>query len=195
MKANGNDPRAVFNTWYTGNAKGKISKEAMAVNGNKTAEQMTNEFMAIMNKQSGQQTASTTAKTETATQNKTETPTTTNTAGSPPWLQNPKVSGADGWDGMLSGPASGYRPNVTMHGTEDLKITPASTATNAGATSGMDTNILLQQQTSKLDELIRILGDQQQNDLVFQQLDKLEDLNRTMQNQISVSTKILQASR
>ena len=117
----------------------------------------------------------------------------TNTAE--PRLQNPKVSGADGWDGMLSGPASGYRPNVTMHGTEDLKITPASNATNAGATSGMDTNTLLQQQTSKLDELIRILGDQQQNDLGDQQLNILEDLNRTLQNQVNVSTKILQASR
>jgi hypothetical protein len=59
----------------------------------------------------------------------------------------------------------------------------------------MDANTLLQQQTSKLDELIRILGDQQQNDLVFQQLDRLEELNRVMQNQVSVSTKILQASR
>ena len=188
MKANGNDPKAVFNTWYTGNAKGKISKEAMAVNGNKTAEQMTAEFMALYNKQTGQTTS---AKPDDKT--KIETPTAP--AGSPPWLQNPKVSGANGWDGMLTGPASGYRPDVTMHGTEDLKITPKSDATNAGATPGIDTNALLQQQTSKLDELIRILGDQQQTDLVFQQLNKLEDLNRAMQNQVNVSTKILQASR
>ena len=166
LKANGNDPKAVFNTWYTGNAKGKISKEAMAVNGNKTAEEMTAEFMALYNKQTGQTISA-----------------------------NPKISGANGWDGMLTGPASGYRPDVTMHGTEDLTITPKSDATNAGATPGMDTNTLLQQQTSKLDELIRILDDQQQTDLVFEQLNKLEDLNRAMQNQVNVSTKILQASR
>ena len=66
---------------------------------------------------------------------------------------------------------------------------------NAGATSGMDAATVLQQQTSKLDELIRILGDQQQTDLVFQQLDRLEELNRVMQNQVNVSNKILQASR
>jgi hypothetical protein len=54
---------------------------------------------------------------------------------------------------------------------------------------------MLQQQTAKLDELIRILGDQQGNDLVFQQLAILEQLNRYTQDQVNVSTKILQASR
>jgi hypothetical protein len=193
LKANGNDPRAVFNTWYTGNAKGIISQKNIAAHGGRTAEMMTDEFMAILRKQGGQSNSSTTAKNETTA--KTETPTTTNTSGNPPWLQNPKVSGATGWDGMLSGPDSGYRPNVTMHGTEDLKITPASNATNTGAISGTDTNTLLQQQTSKLDELIRILGDQQETDLVFQQITKLEELTRAMQDQVNVSTKILQASR
>lgn len=359
LKANGNDPKAVFNTWYTGNAKGIISKEAMAKNNNLTAEQMTEQFMAILRKQQGQSNSGPETKKSENTKNETPPPTTItpSTAGNPPWLQQPEIKADSGWDGMLDGPASGYRPNLTMHGTEELKITPKSdvastvsatgrkpkateelktspksestslfkdfqqimggdilamnksmtnakdvlnslskgaqesrdlygnlikqnstkdfvlpkstveylntlgkgaqestdlysnlmkqtankdflspksteesktipkldgmptsplsgykpsatmpktedlqTSTkentdNTNPTAGTDTNTLLQQQTSKLDELIRILGDQQQNDLVFQQLDRLEDLNRVMQNQVSVSTKILQASR
>jgi hypothetical protein len=115
--------------------------------------------------------------------------------GQPPWLQNPKVSGDDGWNGMLTGPSSGYRPNVIMHGTEDLTITPKSDMNNNIDTGYIETNGMLQQQTAKLDELIRILGDQQGNELVFQQLAVLEQLNRHTQDQVNVSTKILQASR
>ena len=152
-------------------------------------------FLDAMNKVEGgragtiQKTNGTQSRTETASN---DTSTTSSSGGGwqPDW-----ISGANGWDGMLTGPASGYKPNVIMHGTEDLTITPKSEMANNGATPGMDATMMLQQQTSKLDELIRILGDQQQNDLVFQQLDQLENLNRTMQNQISVSTKILQASR
>lgn len=35
-----------------------------------------------------------------------------------------EISGAAGFNGMLSGPMSGYRPNVLMHGTEELSIRP-----------------------------------------------------------------------
>lgn len=34
------------------------------------------------------------------------------------------IQGASGFRGMLSGPMSGYRPNVLMHGNEQLSITP-----------------------------------------------------------------------
>jgi hypothetical protein len=199
LKANNNDVRAVFKTWYTGNAKGIISKEAMAKNNNLTADQMADQFEEIYRKQSGK-TAGTQSRTETAKNEttatednkaKVETPATApNTGWQPPW-----VSADNGMDKMITGPSNGYRPRVIMHGTEDLTITPKSDTANNTVTTEMDTGMLLQQQTSKLDELIRILGDQQQNDLVFQQLDRLDELNRTMQNQISVSTKILQASR
>jgi hypothetical protein len=332
LKANNNDPRAVFKTWYTGNAKGIISKEAMAKNNNLTADQMADQFEAILRKQQGQSgSGSETKKSENTAKNETPPPSTVkpNTGWNPPWLDEPEIKGNDGWNGTLNGPSSGYKPNIIMHGTEELKITPkAKTAlpvlpsqpgeeiqlgkkiqprvgddingTNkmmltaqgildslsqgaqesrngysnfikknvtkdfllpmseiaaaqsrytdqstqqskdlfsnlikqtvntervpTGPANGykpsdnvpktddlqtapkenvndtstspdLDTNFLLQQQTSKLDELIRILDDQQQTDLVFQQLDRLEELNRVMQNQVSVSTKILQASR
>jgi len=204
LKANNNDPKAVFNTWYTGNAQGKISKEAMAKNNNLTAEQMTKQFMDIYNKLQGQSSqandkSSSSPKPETPTNNANQPPwlreSATNNANQPPWLRDPAVSGANGWDGMLTGPTSGYRPNVVMHGTEDLKITPKSEMVNGSETGYVETNGMLQQQTAKLDELIRILGNQQETDLGFQQLTKLEELNRAVQDQVNVSTKILQASR
>jgi len=198
LKANNNDPKAVFNTWYTGNAAGKISKEAMAKNNNLTAEQMTKQFMDIYHKLQGQpsqandKSSSSSSKENVAP--KPETPT-NNSNWQPPWLRDPAVSGANGWDGMLTGPTSGYRPNVVMHGTEDLTITPKSQMANGNETNYMETNGMLQQQTAKLDELIRILGNQQETDLGFQQLTKLDELNRAVQDQVNVSTKILQASR
>jgi hypothetical protein len=196
LKANNNDPKAVFNTWYTGNAAGKISKQAMAANNNLTAEQMTKQFMDIYHKLQGQPSqANDKSSSNNASTPKPETPSTTNNANQPPWLRDPAVSGADGWDGMLTGPTSGYRPNVVMHGTEDLKITPKSQMANGNETNYMETNGMLQQQTAKLDELIRILGNQQETDLGFQQLTKLDELNRAVQDQVNVSTKILQASR
>jgi hypothetical protein len=151
-------------------------------------------------KSDGTQPQTETAKTEVRNSSSNPGVPTTETSapynpGQPPWLQNPKVSGDDGWNGMLTGPSSGYRPNVIMHGTEDLTITPNSDINNNIDTGYIETNGMLQQQTAKLDELIRILGDQQGNDLVFQQLAVLEQLNRHTQGQVNVSTKILQASR
>jgi len=222
MKNNKNDPRAVFNTWYTGNAKGKISQEAMDINGGKTATQMTDKVMGIMAKQKGEATAPKTPDSSKATaQAPAGTATDSNDllydsdtgarkntlkqapptmaeplpGNQPPWLQRQQISGANGWDGMLTGPSSGYQPNIIMHGTEDLKITPAKETVAPGETIETATNTMLQQQTEKLDVLIGILGNQQENDLVAQQLIKLEELSRSMQDQVNVSTKILQASR
>lgn len=81
-----------------------------------------------------------------------------------------EVSAANG--AILSGPMSGYKPNLTMHGTE--AIVPLTNAMNQ-AMSGMG------------------FGNEGTN-LLGQQLDKLDELVRIMQNQVSVSTKILQAA-
>jgi Transglycosylase-like domain len=184
LKNNNNDPRAVFNTWYTGNAKGLISKEAMAKNNNLTADQMTAQFMEIMRKQSGQST-----EPQASQQSR------SSSGFQPPWLQNPAISGEDGARVQLNGPATGYRPNVTMHGTEDLTITPKSAMTNNSETGYVEINSMLQQQTSKLDELVRIMSDQPETAMAFQQLSILEELRRATQDQVNVSNKILQASR
>jgi len=78
-----------------------------------------------------------------------------------------EVSAANG--AILSGPMSGYRPNLTMHGTE--AIVPL----NSGAAQSA-------------------FGSSDQTNLMSAQLDKLDELVRVMQNQVSVSTKILQAA-
>jgi len=78
-----------------------------------------------------------------------------------------EISAANG--AILSGPASGYRPNLTMHGTE--AIVPLNSPAAQSAFGGSD-----------------------QTGLMSAQLDKLDELVRVMQNQVSVSTKILQAA-
>jgi hypothetical protein len=82
-----------------------------------------------------------------------------------------EISAANG--AVLSGPMSGYRPNLTMHGTE--AIVPLTNAMSQ-AMSGMG------------------FGSNDPTNLMSQQLDKLDELVRIMQNQVSVSTKILQAA-
>jgi hypothetical protein len=77
-----------------------------------------------------------------------------------------EISAANG--AILSGPMSGYRPNLTMHGTE--AIVPLNNPAAQSAFGGSDSGIM------------------------SQQLDKLDELVRIMQNQVSVSTKILQAT-
>jgi len=78
-----------------------------------------------------------------------------------------EISAANG--AILSGPASGYRPNLTMHGTEAIVPLNSSTAQSA-------------------------FGSSDQASLMGRQLDKLDELVRVMQNQVSVSTKILQSA-
>ena len=78
-----------------------------------------------------------------------------------------EVSAANG--AVLSGPMSGYRPNLTMHGTE--AIVPLNSPAAQSAFGGGDSTNLMSAQLDKLDELVRV-----------------------MQNQVSVSTKILQAA-
>jgi hypothetical protein len=78
-----------------------------------------------------------------------------------------EISAANG--AILSGPASGYRPNLTMHGTEAIVPLNSPAAQSA-------------------------FGSSDQASLMGRQLDKLDELVRVMQNQVSVSTKILQAA-
>ena len=77
-----------------------------------------------------------------------------------------EVSAAHG--AILSGPASGYKPNLTMHGTE--AIVPLNTAAQQAAAGGMDSGIL------------------------SAQLDKLDEMISLMKNQLGVSTRIMQSS-
>jgi hypothetical protein len=78
-----------------------------------------------------------------------------------------EISAANG--AVLSGPASGYKPNLTMHGTEAIVPLNSSAAQSA-------------------------FGSSDQTSLMSAQLDKLDEIVRVMQNQVSVSTKILQAA-
>jgi LAS superfamily LD-carboxypeptidase LdcB len=83
--------------------------------------------------------------------------------GDPVHIQ--QVSAANG--AILSGPMGGYKPNLTMHGTE--AIVPLNTPTQqAAATGGMDTS------------------------LMSAQLDRLDEMVSLMKNQLGVSTKIMQ---
>jgi hypothetical protein len=78
-----------------------------------------------------------------------------------------EISAANG--AILSGPMSGYRPNLTMHGTE--AIVPLNTP----GTQSM-------------------FGTSDSSDMLARQLDKLDEIVRVMQTQVSVSNKILQAA-
>jgi hypothetical protein len=78
-----------------------------------------------------------------------------------------EISAANG--AILSGPASGYKPNLTMHGTE--AVVPLNTqAQQAAAGVGTDS------------------GD------MSAQLDKLDELISIMKSQLGVSTRIMQSS-
>jgi hypothetical protein len=80
-----------------------------------------------------------------------------------------------------------------MHGTENLKITPIDRPDQT-AIPGMDTTIM-SQQLSKMDQLVQAFNNTGTQDMMAMQLTKLDELVRVMQNQVNVSTKILQQSR
>jgi hypothetical protein len=107
--------------------------------------------------------------------------------------QPAKISGADGFRGTLTGPSSGYKPDLTMHGTEQLTIKPASDTKTS--TDSVGTNQIMAQQLSKMDQLVQAFNNTNAQDMMVMQLTKLDELVRVMQNQVNVSTKILQQSR
>jgi hypothetical protein len=63
------------------------------------------------------------------------------------------VSGAFGFNGTLSGPMSGYRPNLLMHGTEQISIKPSSNISESDSNSYSGTS---PEMMDKLDDLIQL---------------------------------------
>jgi hypothetical protein len=63
-----------------------------------------------------------------------------------------EINGASGFGGMLSGPMSGYRPNILMHGTEELSIRPMGRTSDDTSSSNMG----LGEMVSELKELVYI---------------------------------------
>jgi hypothetical protein len=78
-----------------------------------------------------------------------------------------EVSAAEG--AILSGPMSGYKPNLTMHGTEAIVPLNASGQQSVAGLGG-------------------------DSDIMAAQLDRLDELVSVMKSQLSVSTKIMQYS-
>ena len=108
-----------------------------------------------------------------------------------------QVSAADGFTGTLSGPSTGYRPDIVMHGDERLTITPQDRVTTSGVPVNSDTITLMKTRSEKIDRMITLLKENKSRDQRAPQekLEQFDKLFRTMQNQIDVSTKILHASR
>ena len=82
------------------------------------------------------------------------------------------IQAKDGFDGVLSGPTSGYAPQITMHGTESLTIEPMS----ADA------------------EMFGAQKNEEKTNILTAHLDTLDTLYRTIEKQNAVATKILQAT-
>jgi hypothetical protein len=77
----------------------------------------------------------------------------------------PHISAANG--AILSGPTSGYQPNLTMHGTEAIVPLNSPAAQSMGMGGGESTS------------------------LMAAQLEKLEEMVSVMKNQLDVSKKIM----
>jgi len=63
-----------------------------------------------------------------------------------------QIGGAGGFGGMLSGPMSGYRPNILMHGTEELSIRPMGRTSDSSSGDGGGMSELV----SEISELVSI---------------------------------------
>ena len=74
------------------------------------------------------------------------------TAPSTPAASQVPVSGAFGWQGTLSGPMSGYKPDIAMHGTEEISIRPANT--NTIGDFGPNSSELFAKMVERMDEMI-----------------------------------------
>ena len=68
-----------------------------------------------------------------------------------------EISARNGFNGVLSGPSSGYRPNLTMHGTEQISIQPNP---NTGSASQYSDSNIMSQQLAKLEELVSVMKTQ-----------------------------------
>jgi hypothetical protein len=77
-------------------------------------------------------------------------------AGDPPHfaMRGKNISGAFGYQGTISGPMSGYRPNIIAHGTEQISIRPAEPAgTGALGAKGLE---VFENLVQRMDELVYI---------------------------------------
>ena len=83
------------------------------------------------------------------------------------------ISAKDGFEGTLTGPTSGYQPQITMHGTEALKIEPLG-----------ETESPFEPQ-----------NDDEKNKMLTIQLESLDTLYRSLVKQNDYSNKILQQTR
>jgi hypothetical protein len=70
---------------------------------------------------------------------------------------------------VLSGPASGYQPNLAMHGTEAIVPLNPAVAQN-------------------------LLGTNKDSDLMREQIDKMDEMISVLKNQLTVSTRLMQYS-
>ena len=68
-----------------------------------------------------------------------------------------EISARNGFKGVLSGPSSGYKPNLTMHGTEQISIQPNA---NTGSTAPNSDSSIMQAQLTKLEELVTVMKSQ-----------------------------------
>jgi len=68
-----------------------------------------------------------------------------------------EVSAANGFNGIISGPTSGYKPNLTMHGTESISIQPSP---NTGSASPNSDSGIMQAQLARLEELVSVMKTQ-----------------------------------
>ena len=105
-----------------------------------------------------------------------------------------EISARNGFKGLLTGPSSGYMPNIEMHGREQLSITPANSGSTANL-MGAESSDMMKKQLEKLDQMVQGINQSSAQDIMTMQLSRLDELVRVMQNQVNVSTKILQQSR
>ena len=84
-----------------------------------------------------------------------------------------QISAKDGFEGTLTGPTSGYQPQITMHGTEALKIEPLGETT----------------------EPVEPQNNEEKNKMLTIQLESLDTLYRSLVKQNDYSNKILQQTR
>lgn len=104
---------------------------------------------------------------------------------------------------ILSGPASGYRPNIEMHGTEmiaplDGNPIPVRVVEALDGMSAANNGVmvdLLKQNNDKLAQLAANIERFLSGDMSRAQLGKLDEISQSMRNSVDINTKILQAAR
>ena len=70
------------------------------------------------------------------------------------------IQGQGGFRGMLSGPMSGYKPNITMHGNEELSIRPNAASVGSGASGAGASEGAMLKLIERVDDLIYLSRNQ-----------------------------------